>query len=129
MTSPLSLLSGRLPCLHKIVERPERNSTGRRRNLSLGLLPAINCLKRNVFIRDDHRTIESQIEQDAGRLIEKFVSIHKNDVTPLTRIKLFHEPRPPARPGPPYLPRNRGIEVVRVLHGARDLKPLFDEGG
>ena len=26
-----------------------------------------------------------------------------------------------------YLPRNRGIEVVRVLHGARDLKPLFDE--
>jgi toxin ParE1/3/4 len=26
-----------------------------------------------------------------------------------------------------YLPRKRGIEVVRVLHGARDLKPLFDE--
>ena len=28
-----------------------------------------------------------------------------------------------------YLPRKRGIEVVRVLHGARDLKPLFDEDG
>ncbi len=26
-----------------------------------------------------------------------------------------------------YLPRSRGIEIVRVLHGARDLKPLFDE--
>ena len=26
-----------------------------------------------------------------------------------------------------YSPRKRGIEVVRVLHGARDLKPLFDE--
>jgi toxin ParE1/3/4 len=26
-----------------------------------------------------------------------------------------------------YLPCHRGIEVVRVLHGARDLKPLFDE--
>lgn len=26
-----------------------------------------------------------------------------------------------------YLPRSRGIEVVRVLHGARDLKPLFEQ--
>jgi len=26
-----------------------------------------------------------------------------------------------------YVPRARGIEVVRVLHGARDLKPLFQE--
>jgi len=26
-----------------------------------------------------------------------------------------------------YLPRKRGIEVVPVLHGARDLGPLFDE--
>jgi toxin ParE1/3/4 len=26
-----------------------------------------------------------------------------------------------------YLPRRRGIEVVRVLHGARDLKPLFEQ--
>jgi toxin ParE1/3/4 len=26
-----------------------------------------------------------------------------------------------------YLPRKRGIEVVRVLHGSRDLRPLFDE--
>ena len=26
-----------------------------------------------------------------------------------------------------YVPRKRGIEVVRVLHGARDLNPLFDE--
>jgi toxin ParE1/3/4 len=24
-----------------------------------------------------------------------------------------------------YIPRPRGIEVIRVLHGARDLKPLF----
>jgi len=28
-----------------------------------------------------------------------------------------------------YLPRARGIEVIRVLHGARDLKPLFQEEG
>ena len=26
-----------------------------------------------------------------------------------------------------YIPKERGIEVVRVLHGARDLSPLFDE--
>jgi toxin ParE1/3/4 len=26
-----------------------------------------------------------------------------------------------------YLPRPRGIEVIRVLHGARDLKPLIGE--
>jgi toxin ParE1/3/4 len=26
-----------------------------------------------------------------------------------------------------YLPRPRGIQVIRVLHGARDLKPLFEE--
>ena len=26
-----------------------------------------------------------------------------------------------------YLPRQPGVEVIRVLHGARDLKPLFDE--
>lgn len=26
-----------------------------------------------------------------------------------------------------YLPRARGIEVVRVLHGARDLKPFFEQ--
>jgi len=26
-----------------------------------------------------------------------------------------------------YLPGKRGIEVVRVLHGSRDVKPLFDE--
>lgn len=26
-----------------------------------------------------------------------------------------------------YLPRSRGIEVVRVLHGARDLKLFFDQ--
>jgi toxin ParE1/3/4 len=26
-----------------------------------------------------------------------------------------------------YIPRPRGIEVVRVLHGARDLKSIFEE--
>jgi toxin ParE1/3/4 len=26
-----------------------------------------------------------------------------------------------------YIPRPRGIEVIRVLHGARDLKPLLQE--
>lgn len=26
-----------------------------------------------------------------------------------------------------YIPRPRGIEVIRVLHGARDLKPLFQQ--
>jgi toxin ParE1/3/4 len=26
-----------------------------------------------------------------------------------------------------YLPRSRGVEVVRVLHGARDLKPFFEQ--
>jgi len=26
-----------------------------------------------------------------------------------------------------YLPRSRGIEVVRVLHGSRDLNPFFQQ--
>jgi len=26
-----------------------------------------------------------------------------------------------------YVPQSNGIEVVRVLHGARDLRPLFQE--
>jgi len=26
-----------------------------------------------------------------------------------------------------YVPRSRGIEVVRVLHGARDLKLFFEQ--
>jgi plasmid stabilization system protein ParE len=26
-----------------------------------------------------------------------------------------------------YLPKEHGIEIVRVLNGARDLSPLFDE--
>jgi plasmid stabilization system protein ParE len=26
-----------------------------------------------------------------------------------------------------YVPRDYGIEIVRVLHGARDLEAVFDE--
>ena len=28
-----------------------------------------------------------------------------------------------------YFPRRHGIEIVRVLHGARDVRPLFAENG
>lgn len=27
-----------------------------------------------------------------------------------------------------YLPLSRGIEVVRVLHGSRDIESVFEEG-
>jgi toxin ParE1/3/4 len=26
-----------------------------------------------------------------------------------------------------YISRRRGIEIIRVLHGARDLKPIFED--
>ncbi len=42
-------------------------------------------LKRYVFIRDSWRAIKSQIEQDTGGLIEKFIAIHENNVAPLAR--------------------------------------------
>jgi hypothetical protein len=41
-----------------------------------------------------HRAIKPQIKQDAGRLIEKFITVHENDVTALALVELFHEPCP-----------------------------------
>ena len=47
---------------------------------------ATNYLKRNIFIRDGHRAVKPQINQDACRLIEKFVAVHENDVAALTCV-------------------------------------------
>ena len=39
---------------------------------------------------------------------------------PVGHYVVFYVPRPPRQ-------RPRGIEVVRVLHGSRDLNPFFEE--
>jgi hypothetical protein len=69
-----------------------------------------NYLERNVFILGGQGIIEPQIEQDAGRLIEKFIAIHENDVAPLTRIKLLYEPRPRSAGN---LSRGNQIKVIQ----------------
>ena len=51
-----------------------------------------------------------KIEQDAGRLIEKFIAIHENDMAPLDRIKLLYEPCPRSAGN---LSRGNQIKVIQ----------------
>lgn len=51
-------------------------------------------LKWDVNICDGWWTVKTKIEQDARGLIEKFIAIHENGVTPLADVKLFHKPCP-----------------------------------
>ncbi|MFY9978854.1 MAG: type II toxin-antitoxin system RelE/ParE family toxin [Candidatus Sulfotelmatobacter sp.] len=65
----------------------------------------------------------------AAALDREIRGLARRPLTGVARPKLFADLRslPFGRYIIFYVPRKRGIEVVRVLHGARDLKPLFDE--
>jgi len=77
------------------------------------------------------------IAEDSPRQADAFAAAIDREIRGLARRPLIGRARPElltdlrslpfGRYVIFYLPRNRGIEVVRVLHGARDLKPLFDE--
>jgi toxin ParE1/3/4 len=65
----------------------------------------------------------------AVRIDQEFKVLARNPNIGRTRTELLVNLRsfPVGRYIIFYIPRLRGIEVVRVLHGARDLKPLFQE--
>jgi toxin ParE1/3/4 len=77
------------------------------------------------------------IAEDSPRQADVFSAAIDRQIRGLARHALIGRARPElltdlrSLPFGPYvifyLPRKRGIEVVRVLHGARDLEPLFDE--
>src|SRR5579863_6567237 len=86
---------------------------------------------------DDLAEIWAYIAGDSVREADAFASrIHK-EIRMLSRQPRMGRERPELladlRSFPVgryvifYLPRPRAIEVVRVLHGARDLKPLFEQ--
>jgi len=86
---------------------------------------------------EDLAEIWAYIVEDSLRQADVFAAAINREIRDLARHPLIGRARPELltelRSLPFgryiifYLPRKRGIEVVRVLHGARDLKPLFDE--
>ncbi len=86
---------------------------------------------------EDLAEIWACIAEDSPRPADAFAAAIDREIRSLARRPLIGRARPELLTDPRslpfgryvifYLPRNRGIEVVRVLHGARDLKPLFDE--
>jgi toxin ParE1/3/4 len=86
---------------------------------------------------EDLAEIWAYIAEDSPRQADAFAAAIDREIRELDRRPLIGRARPELltdlRSLPIgryvifYLPRNRGIEVVRVLHGARDLKPLFDD--
>jgi toxin ParE1/3/4 len=85
----------------------------------------------------DLAEIWAYIAEDSPRQADAFAAAIDREIRGLARHPLIGRPRPElltdlislpfGRYVIFYLPRKSGIEVVRVLHGARDLKPLFDE--
>ena len=86
---------------------------------------------------EDLAEIWAYIADDSSRHADAFAAAINREIRDLARHPLIGRARPELlsdlRSLPFgrylifYLARKRGIEVVRVLHGARDLKPLFDE--
>ena len=85
----------------------------------------------------DLAEIWAHIAEDSPRQADAFAAAIDREIRGLARRPLIGRARPElftdlrslpfGRYVIFYLPSKRGIEVVRVLHGARDLKPLFDE--
>ena len=85
----------------------------------------------------DLAEIWAYIAEDSAREADAFASRIHEEFRMLTRQPRIGRERPELLAGLRsfpvaryvifYLPRPRGIEVVRVLHGARDLKPFFDQ--
>ena len=59
----------------------------------LSLCCSFVSLKQYVILCDRFQTIEPKVKQDALGLIEEFIAIHGNDVSPLFGVELFHKPR------------------------------------
>jgi toxin ParE1/3/4 len=87
----------------------------------------------------DLAEIWAYIAEDSPRQADAFAAAIDREIRGLARHPLIGRARPElltelrslpfGRYLVFYLPRKRGIEVVRVLHGARDLEPLFGEDG
>ena len=85
----------------------------------------------------DLAEIWAYIAEDSPRQADIFAAAVNREIRELARRPLIGRARPElfadlrslpfGRYVIFYLPRKSGIEVVRVLHGARDLEPLLDE--
>jgi toxin ParE1/3/4 len=85
----------------------------------------------------DLAEIWAYIAEDSPRQADAFAAAIDREIRGLARHPLIGRARPELLTGLRslpfgryvifYLPRKRGIEVMRVLHAARDLKPLFDD--
>jgi len=86
---------------------------------------------------DDLAEIWAYIAEDSLRHADAFAAAIDREIRGLARHPLIGRARPElltnlrslpfGRYVVFYLSRKHGIEVVRVLHGARDLRSLFDE--
>jgi toxin ParE1/3/4 len=86
---------------------------------------------------EDLAEIWAYIAEDSLRQADAFAAALDREIRDLARHPLIGRARPEllidlrslsfGRHVIFYLPGKRGIEVVRVFHGSRDLKPLFDE--
>jgi toxin ParE1/3/4 len=84
----------------------------------------------------DLAEIWSYIAEDSPRHADAFAARINRELRTLARQPRLGRERPELLEGLRsfpvdsyiifYVPRSRGIEVVRVLHGARDLRPFFD---
>ena len=85
----------------------------------------------------DLAEIWAYIAEDSVREADSFASLIHKDFRMLSRQPRMGRERPELLTDLRsfairkyvifYLARPRGIEVVRVLHGARDLKPFFEQ--
>jgi len=77
--------------LRKPNDRPKSKPANSEEQLSLCC--SFVSLKQYVILCDRFQTIEPKVKQDALGLIEEFIAIHGNDVSPLFGVELFHKPR------------------------------------
>jgi len=85
----------------------------------------------------DLAEIWAYIAEDSMRQADAFAARIKGEFRTLARQPRMGRERPELLDGLRsfpvgkyvifYVPRSRGIEVVRVLHGARDLKLFFEQ--
>ena len=88
---------------------------------------------------EDLLDIWSYIAENSGASATKLIRSFHQHFTLLAENTQLGQARPDIRPGLRYFPVKRclilyrqipgGIEVVRVVHGSRDLGALFDTGG
>jgi len=77
--------------LRKPNDQPKSKPANSEEQLSLCC--SFVSLKQYVILCDRFQTIEPKVKQDARGLIEEFIAIHGNDVSPRFGVELFHKPR------------------------------------